>query len=315
MKLANSEFGSSRLNHARSAGGGPGELSYLTVPVRAQGRTLGGLSVVSVASQRRYDRADLIVAEALATQVGFALENARLYEAQRAMVARLEQARNELDAAEGARLREDERQRIARELHDRVEQTFFALALTAQLAMDEDREASAVLSTALQRIGELATSGAEEMRAAIFSLNHASFAGRGLVEALWTLVRDFQQRTGTESDLVLTGVQRTVPADAAEALHGIAREALANVERHSRARAVVLGLHLTRRSVTLTVHDDGLGASALVLKQIADSTTHFGLRGIRERVNRLGGTLRIGPAPDGGFMVRARIPLRAELGA
>jgi signal transduction histidine kinase len=60
------------------------------------------------------------------------------------------------------------------------------------------------------------------------------------------------------------------------------------------------------------VHDDGGGASSLLLNQIADSATHFGLHGLRERVERLRGTFVAGPGPDGGFVVRARIPLQAR---
>jgi signal transduction histidine kinase len=114
------------------------------------------------------------------------------------------------------------------------------------------------------------------------------------------------------ADLALTGRHRQVPTDVGEALYAMAREALANVERHARAGAVVLRLELRQRSITLTVHDDGAGASTLLLKQIADSATHFGLHGLRERVQRLHGTFVAGPGPDGGFVVRARIPLQVR---
>jgi signal transduction histidine kinase len=165
------------------------------------------------------------------------------------------------------------------------------------------------LSQALKQVGQLATVGAEDLRAAIFALNHAEFAGRGLMAAFWKLVRGFQNRTGIETDLVLTGAQQQVPTEVGEVLHATAREALANVERHSRAGAVVLRLHVAPRSITLTVHDDGVGASPLVLKQIWNSATHFGLRNTRDRVRRLHGAFVAGPGPDGGFLVRARLPL------
>jgi two-component system, NarL family, sensor histidine kinase DegS len=165
------------------------------------------------------------------------------------------------------------------------------------------------LVEALVSASELATSGAEQLRESIFALNNAEFATAGLVPALWKLVRTFQQRTNVETDLVLTGPQRPMPTNVAEALHAMARETLTNVERHSHATAVVLGLHFSQRVVTLTVHDDGEGASALVMKHIANSATHFGLRGLRERLRALHGTLVAGPGPDGGFVVRARVQL------
>jgi signal transduction histidine kinase len=247
-----------------------------------------------------------------------ALENAqKLYEEQRGIAERVEAVRGQLDAAQGEWLRDDERRRIARELHDHVEQTFFAIGLTATAALAGEQRARAAppLSQTLTQIGQLATAGAEQLRAAIFALNHAEFAGRGLIAALWKLVRSFQNRTGIETDLVLSGTQRQVPTEIAEVLHAMAREALANVERHARAGAVVLTLHIAPRSITLRVHDDGIGASPLVLKQISNSATHFGLRGMRDRVKRLHGTLMAGPGPDGGFLVRARIPLQGGVPA
>jgi signal transduction histidine kinase len=289
--LAVSRLGSTRKKRRSDARDG-GELVFLTVPLRARGRTLGALTSVASADRRQYGPDELALAEALGNQAGLALDNAQRYE---------------------ERLRADERRRIARDLHDHVEQTFFAIALAASDALahpDPDGSPAAWAET-LARVGDLSTAGAEQLRGAIFALNHADLADRGLVPALWKLVRSFQQRTGVEADLVLTGAQRQVPTEVAAALHATAREALTNVERHARAGAVVLGLHVNARSITLTVHDDGGGASSLVLKRIANSTTHFGLRSLRERVRRLHGTFASGPGPDGGFLVRARIPLQA----
>ena len=76
---------------------------------------------------------------------------------------------------------------------------------------------------------------------------------------LSNLATDFRQRTGIEADIVLTGAQRRLPTKVAEALYATAREALANVERHSDAGAVILGLHIRGQSVTLSIQDDGTG--------------------------------------------------------
>jgi signal transduction histidine kinase len=80
--------------------------------------------------------------------------------------------------------------------------------------------------------------------------------------------------------------------------------------RSGPATAVVVSLRFEPEAVTLTVHDDWVGASPLVLSARAESGASSGLRGIRERVSRLQGTLRAGPANDGGFVVRARVPFR-----
>jgi signal transduction histidine kinase len=289
-------------------------VSYMIVPLRARSRTLASLTILSIAARQQYGRDEMVVGEALGAQAGLALENGHLYEEQRRIVERQKIVRGRLDAVQDEGLRADERRRIARELHDQVEQTFFAIGLTANSALDPrlGHESAGVVSDALARTAVLASSGAEQLRAAIFSLNHAELGGEGLSSKLFKLVRSFRQRTGIEADLALSGPHRQVPTDVGEALYAIAREALTNVERHARAGAVVLRLETRQRSTTLTVHDDGAGASSLLLNQIADSATHFGLHGLRERVERLRGTFVAGPGPDGGFVVRARIPLQAR---
>jgi signal transduction histidine kinase len=313
IRTGRSEVGSTPHRRRKGAAPGFGGFTYLIVPLQAGGSTVGALTVFTLDARKRYDAEDLVVGEALGAQAGLAIENARLYEEQRGIVERMEAVRGQLDNAQGEWLRDDERRRIARELHDHVEQTFFAIALTATAALDgPDRTWTPPHDAlAMSQVRELATSGAEQLRAAIFALNNGEFDGRGLIAALWKLVRGFQNRTGIETDLVLTGAKRQVPTEVAEVLHAMAREALANVERHSQAGAVVLGLHIRSRSISLTVHDDGAGAPPLVLKQIANSATHFGLRGMRDRVRRLRGTLVAGPGSDGGFVVRARIPVQA----
>jgi signal transduction histidine kinase len=312
-RLALPELGSTRGKRRKPPSCNRGDVSYLVVPLRARGRTLGTLSLFLLAPRQPYSDEDLVVAEALGNQAGLALDNAQVYEEQVRVVERLEEVRGELDTAQREWLREDERRRIARDLHDHVEQTFFAIGLTATAALDSQKRGASQteLVHALVRMGDLSDAGAEQLRAAIFALHNAEFAGLALIPALWKLVRSFQQRTGVDTDLVLTGSLKTVPTDVAEALHAIARESLANVERHAQAASVVLGLRVSPRSITLTVHDDGSGAPSLVLKRLGASTTHFGLRSLRERVRRLRGTFSSGPGPEGGFLVRARIPLQS----
>jgi signal transduction histidine kinase len=313
MRSGRSEVGaSSRRERHLPPPDNSDHVSYMIVPLLARQRILGSLCAFSLENRRTFDHMDLSVGDALGAQAGIALDNARLYAEQQEMVERLQLARHQLEAAQRERLLDDERKRIARDLHDHVEQTFFAIGLASGVRHSERALAGGVGAylDAFERIARLADSGADQLRAAIFALNHAHVDGRGLVPALWTLVKTFQDRSGIDSDLVLSGTQRRLPTDVAETLHGVAREALANVERHANAGAVVLSLHMGPRAVTLTVHDDGTGASPLVLRQIRKSTIHLGLRSVGERVRRLKGRFSAQPAPESGFIVRARIPLQ-----
>jgi PAS domain S-box-containing protein len=229
----------------------------------------------------------------------------------------LHRLRGQHDAEQRERLLGEERQLIACGLHEHVEQAFFAIGLTAAAAMGLASTSRAgqspsgdiceSLVDALSYVTQLSATGSEQLRAASVALNQAEVVGRGLVPALSKLVRDFGQRTGIEAELVLTGSEQRLQREVAETLYAVAREALVNVQHHSRAGAVLLGLHISPRNVTLCIQDDGSDASAA-----AYSGTHSGLRGIAERVLCLSGTFAAGPNPDGGFLVRTRLPLTLE---
>jgi signal transduction histidine kinase len=146
------------------------------------------------------------------------------------------------------------------------------------------------------------------MREAIFALTRGEVHDRGLARMLWHIVRDFREHTGLDADLVLVGDEPRLSRDNADALLAVAREGLANVEQHAHATSVVVILRTSKTGVTLAVHDDGIGAPALVLRSIASSATHFGLRGLRERIHKLGGTFKVRRAEDGGFVLRVRVP-------
>jgi signal transduction histidine kinase len=246
--------------------------------------------------------------EAFARQAALTLENARLSEQQREIISHLQDLHAEVRSAQRARLLEDERRRIARELHDRVEQTFFSIGLASQAALEAHGSVDH-LRACLATVQEYAQQGASQLQAAIFALSHAELPDPGLVPGMLRLVQDFRGRTGLEVDLVVSGRKGRVPGEAAEVLQAVAREALTNVERHAHASAAVLHLRLERRAAALTVQDDGVGAAPLVLSSLADSAAHFGLRDLQARLRQVGGTLSAGPGDDGGFVVRARVPL------
>jgi signal transduction histidine kinase len=207
---------------------------------------------------------------------------------------------------------ERERHRIASELHDQVEQTFFAIGLSVAATLDSHKyEADAAeLTDALRRVGELARSGADHLRTAIFGLKQAEYADVGLVTTLRDMVQSFQYRTGIATDLVLHGPSMDVAGEVSDVLQAVAGEALMNVERHAHASAVVLKLRTCPRTITLTVTDNGADPPRLALKHRGMSTIHFGLAGLAERVQGMRGTFRAGPGRESGFVVHARLPLR-----
>jgi signal transduction histidine kinase len=294
--------------HVGTPRGHPPVRTFLGTPLVFGSEVLGMLGVAN--RQGGYDKQQEQLLSVFANQVAVAIRNARLYEEQRNMIARLQRLRGQVEAAERDRLLDDERQRIARELHDRVAQTLFSIGLAAQSVLENEANANGDQQKALKSIRGLSALGNEQMREAIFALNRADLQDRGLERTLWTVVRDFRERTGLEADLVLVGRERLLPPETAEALLAVVREALVNVEQHARATSVVVTLRRSRGGVTLAVQDDGIGAPALLLRSIGSSFTHFGLRGLQERIRKLGGSFTARNGDDGGLVVRVRVPVR-----
>jgi signal transduction histidine kinase len=304
--------------HVGTPRGHPPVRTFLGVPLLFGSEVLGMLGVANCVGGYNQQQQRLLAV--FANQVAVAIRNARLYEEQRNMIARLQQLRGQVEAAERERLLEDERRRIAQELHDRVAQTLFSIGLTAQAAMDRNGAAGASCAgaatatlaespeqAALQSIRSLSAVGNEQMREAIFALTHGELPERGLARTLWQTVRDFRERTGLDADLVLAGKEPRLSQETAEALLAAAREALANVEQHAHATSAVVSLRTTNSAATLVVQDDGVGPRPLVLRSIGSSTRHFGLRGVRDRVRALGGSFTVRRGEDGGFVLRVRV--------
>ena len=199
----------------------------------------------------------------------------------------------------------EERQHLARELHDSVSQALYGISLGAHTALVVRDRDPAKLTEALDYILAQADAGLTEMRALIFELRPESLETEGLVVALTRQATALQARHGISVE-IKSSVEPDLPFEAKEALYRIAQEALHNAARHARANKVDLRLNYTAQEIVLEVADDGVGFDPTGL-----FVGHLGLRSMRERAMRQGGTLDIESAPGLGTRVRARIPVRA----
>jgi signal transduction histidine kinase len=201
--------------------------------------------------------------------------------------------------------REEERRRIAREVHDELGQSLTGLKIdlawvrSKVIGLDEriaekvdsmDRQVAETLS-AVQRISS-------ELRPGILD-------ALGLSAAVEWLVRDFEKRTDIRCQLSIEPEEISVGATPAIDIFRILQESLTNVARHSKASSVRVRLHLTEKDVQLLVVDNGVGIS----DEHVSSRESIGLIGMRERVQVSGGSLRIHGLPGEGTLVRAAIPL------
>jgi signal transduction histidine kinase len=265
---------------------GPAHLrSWMGVPLMAKERAIGFLMLAH--DQPHYytqRRANLV--GALANQAAVALENARLYE----------------QAQELAVLQE--RQRLARELHDSVAQALYSIALGARTARALlDRDPGKAVEP-LDYVLELAQAGQAEMRALIFELRPESLEIEGLVMTLQKQAEAIQARYGLK--VVMEPAEEPVlPLIVKEALYRIAQEALHNSVKHANATVVELRLRDLATEMMLEVIDNGVG-----FHPEQPFPGHMGLQSMRERVGQLGGTLEITSAAGQGVQIRVVIPQR-----
>ncbi len=193
---------------------------------------------------------------------------------------------------------EDERRRIARELHDEAGQVLTAVKI--ELDLDGRLDAGALVGRALAQVRDLSN-----------LLRPSVLDDLGLVAAVGALVDDFSARTRISTSVDVGGVTQRLPPDTEVVIYRVVQEALTNVAKHAQATRASVRLTIDEHQAALTVEDDGRGlaASATQDQGTADTTPHLGLLGMRERVTAVGGKLSIGSGANGGFRVDALIPV------
>jgi signal transduction histidine kinase len=200
----------------------------------------------------------------------------------------------------------EERRRIARELHDSVTQTLCGLQAVAQAALDNWETQPQQARAAVETILYLARAASVEMRTLLVALRDEALQAEGLAGALAkhvALLRH-QSALAVELDVAHQMHELRLPSQHEEALYRLVQEALANVIKHARARRACVTLAVQVGGVRVHVEDDGVG-----FPPDGPAFDAFGLRGMRERVQALGGTLQVGNGPSGGAYVAADLPL------
>ena len=226
------------------------------------------------------------------------------------MIAELEDLHRDLSQAERDQVLREERERIAAELHDRIEQAIFSLGLKVNAIMEREPVTEPIAS-GLGEVKQLAVHTSEAVREAIFALSLPRPAASGLLAELRRLVREIGKSEELEADLVVSGTPLKLNPESEQTLYILAREALANVVRHAQARRVLVSLRYSDEHVDLVIQDDGAGASEQILNHYQESGTHFGMKRSRRQVEDLGGTFEVRNGEESGLAIRVQIPVRA----
>jgi ligand-binding sensor domain-containing protein/signal transduction histidine kinase len=200
--------------------------------------------------------------------------------------------------------RVNERTRLARELHDTLLQTIQSSKMVADDALDTTTDLSGMRS-AMKRLSDWLGQATEEGRTALNSLRTSLGPKDDLLEALKRLAQEFEARSSVKIEFAVIGTIREMHPVAGEEVFRIASEAIRNAFLHSSGRRIDIELRYTHDFV-LNVKDDGRG----IPSEVSDSGKpgHFGLRGIKERANRVGGKLSITTSATSGTKISLRVP-------
>jgi signal transduction histidine kinase len=204
---------------------------------------------------------------------------------------------------------ETERRQLAQELHDQVGQTMTALNISLRIARDQlSAESAAKVDARLEQSAQLAEEAMGRIRSVMAALRPAVLDDYGLAAALHWYVQQFSERTGLAVALHLdasTETSRLEPR-AETALFRVVQEALTNVAKHARVERATVALEADERAMRLIVADRGVGFDPAEPPP-ADEHHSLGLIGMRERVEAVGGSLRLESAPGQGTRVVAEV--------
>jgi signal transduction histidine kinase len=201
-----------------------------------------------------------------------------------------------------------ERNRLARELHDSVTQSLYSLTLLAVAGqrMIEGEDLQQIAGNQA-RLGEIAQQALQEMRLLVYELRPLALESAGLIGALEQRLETVERRAGIQARVVVEG-EVDLAADVEEELYGIAQEALNNSLKHAKASQVALSVRVADESVALEVADDGQGFD---LARIG-AKGGLGLISMQERADRIGGQLAIHSAPGEGTRVKVSVEGRGS---
>jgi signal transduction histidine kinase len=255
--------------------------------------------------------------EAIAQPTGGIAEIEHLRQSLARMAVRVREAQTALRAyiAVITNAQEEERRRVARELHDESIQHWIALDQRLQMAAARLRQQGNAEADLLAELHQQVQAGVHGLRRLSRGLRPIYLEDLGLVPAIEMLARDSEEALGIGVELQIQGEQHRLSPEAELAVYRLVQEGLNNVARHAHGSSAQVGLLFTPNHLQVTVADDGRGFNPPDLIEELARAGHYGLMGMQERADALGGTLTIESAHDSGTTVRLSIPLSRHTSA
>ncbi len=262
--------------------------SYLGAPVRAKGRVLGVFSILGKGGQH-FSVDEIALLTSIADQVGVAVENAWLYQQSRQLAVM------------------EERQRLARDLHDSVTQSLYSLVLFAETGRRTNQAGDQeTTETHLTQLSQTAQDALKEMRLLVYELRPLALEEDGLVQSIQKRLEAVERRAGVKAHLLADALIE-LPLSVENELYYIIQEALNNALKHASATSITVNIQADEKQVIVEISDNGVGFNSN-----AQAAGGMGLVNMRERTEKLVGNLQIVSEPNEGTTVQVTIQKEAS---
>ena len=284
--------------------------AFLSVPLRAKDNVLGVMNVASHVPHR-FSKEDVYLLHSIGDQLGIAIEQAILTERLRKARERLRKLARQNLVAE-----EEERRRIARELHDETSQSLSGIALQLEALIEVSAKSGSQdpqFIAGLKKVQSLTVQVHKEVSRVIANLHPTVLETLGLVAAVRQHVKNSLQPLNINVTVEVKGTERRFAADVETAVFRVVQGTIGNIIKHSKAKNASIVLVYEPNEFSLTIRDDGLGFDVSKLTDVEESGRGRGLFSMRERIGFLGGTSGVESRVGAGTTVWARIPIGQDI--
>lgn len=280
--------------------------ALVSVPLRARGSVLGVMNVASH-TPRRFSERDMLILDSIGDQLGIAIEQANLYEQLKRSRERYRRLAQQILVAQ-----EEERRRIARELHDETSQTLSGLSLNLQ-ALVEMADMTDINSTEfkarLKKVHSLSVQIGNEVSRLIVALRPTLLDTLGLIPAIRHYAETNLAPAGINVSFKFDEGLNTFPPQMEAGLFRIIQGTIGNILHHSKAKNVAISLQRQGSEIGLQITDDGVGFEVAKITRIEESGRGAGLFSMKERTRLLGGRCSIDSKTGQGTKVHVIVPL------
>ncbi len=276
--------------------------AFLSIPLVARDRLLGVMNVAT-RDESGFSPEAISLVTSVSDQIAVAIENAQLYEA----LQRKEQARGEL-LRKIMSVQEEERKRIARELHDEVSQSLTGSAFRVEAVLSRLPSGAEKIQSSLEEIRDLAIRTLDEIHRVVYSLRPSLLDDLGLMSAVKWLADNYLEEAGIKVLFETVGSERPLSAEAEITLFRITQEAITNIVKHADAESVSIAVEFRDAVAAVHIEDDGTGFSVEEVTGSMKLDRGLGLLGMKERAELLDGSLKIEAKSGQGTKVSAEVP-------